>query len=151
MQFTVGTIIDIIMAVCILFAVVRGWQTGLVIKLAHLVAVIAACVLAAGMVTLLKGKTGGGIVLPLAAAVCFLIAVVILYHLIKALHLIDYIPVVGKLNKIGGAVVGFIAEFIFIYVICSILFGIIPQTMLDQWGLSEDVISQTYLLQAFFP
>lgn len=179
MQFTTGNIIDIIMLVCFLFAIMRGWRIGLVIKLAHLAAVIASCALAHGIATILKSSVGSKFILPmleekageelemipyaregisfvadsvayyLISSICFIIALVLLYQLIKVLHIVDYVPVVGKVNKAGGAVVGFLVEFVVFYFIWTVIFNVTPQSILDQYGLTENVISHTFILQAF--
>lgn len=179
MQLTTGNIIDIIMAVSFLFAIIRGWQVGLVIKLAHLIAVIASCAVAHVVANILKSSVGSKFILPileekageemalipyaeegisfvadsvayyLISTICFILVIVLLYQLIKVLHIVDYVPVVGKINKAGGAIVGFLVEFMFFYIICTVVFNVLPQDTLQQWGLSESVISHTFILQAF--
>ena len=179
MQLTVGNWIDIAFAVCLLVAIIKGWHRGLVMKLAHLAAMLIAYALAYGIATSLKSQMGSKVILPmiekkagkevlsipyakesitmaadnlayyLIMAVSFFVILIILYQLIKVLHIVDYIPVIGKVNKLGGAVAGFLLEFLFLFMICAILSGVVPQTVLDQWGLTKDVISHTYLLQAF--
>ena len=59
------------------------------------------------------------------------------------------IPVIGKINKAGGAIVGFLITFIILYVVGNALFTLLPQTMLDGWGFTKEAIAKTYLLQIF--
>lgn len=146
MQITLGNVIDIIMAFCFIFAVVRGWQTGLIIKLAHLAAIVASGFLAYTAGNLCTGNIG---MRYLVSSICFFVAVIVLYQVIRLLHIVDYVPILGKLNKAGGALVGFLTEFLFFYVICMVCFQLIPQSLWNQWGLTQDVVSNTWILQAF--
>ena len=79
----------------------------------------------------------------------FTIAMVILGRLIGLFHIVDHIPVIGKINKAGGAIVGFLITFIILYVVGNALFTLLPQTMLDGWGFTKEAIAKTYLLQIF--
>ena len=71
--------------------------------------------------------------------------------LIKVLKIVDHIPVIGFLNKAGGAVAGFLVDFIIIYVICSFLFTIVPAAVWTEIGLTGAVIKNTILLSIFVP
>ena len=90
-----------------------------------------------------------GIAYYLLYAIVFTIAMVILGRLIGLFHIVDHIPVIGKINKAGGAIVGFLITFIILYVVGNALFTLLPQTMLDGWGFTKEAIAKTYLLQIF--
>lgn len=179
MQLSVGHAIDFIMAICFAIAIVRGWKEGLLIKLAHLAALVVSCAIAHGVATMLKSSIGSKVILPmieesagkealsipyakkgitfvadtlayyLISIVCFFIALFILFQIIKLLHIVDYVPFVGKVNKIGGTAISFLTQVLFLYIICMVIFNVVPQDTLNQWGLSEEVISNTYILKAF--
>lgn len=141
MYLTVGNILDIILAVFFLLAVIRGWYIGLAMRVAHLAVVIASVVVAYVLAHMLG-------VMPLFG-MFFIIAVVILNQVAKVVKVVEWIPVVGTLNKAGGAILGFVLAFVVCYVLFRFLFETIPQEIWNQWGLTEEVIAKTYLLQAF--
>jgi hypothetical protein len=141
MILTVGNVCDIVLAVFFLLEIVRGWYVGLAMRVAHIAVVIASAVLAYAAARAI-GR------MPLYG-VFFVICVVALNQLAKVVRLVDWIPVIGTINKAGGAVLGFVLAF----VVCTILFGfacaVIPAEWWRQWGLTQEVIDNTYLLQAF--
>lgn len=179
MQVTIVTVIDIIMLVSILFAVIRGWHIGLAMKLAHLITIIASCIIAHFLATVLKVSVGNKVVLPMLSqkagdtfsslpfaedgmefmaqgiayyflyAIVFIIAMIVLSQAIKVVKIVDHIPVIGLINKIGGAIIGFFIEFIVFYIICAFVFHLTPQATLDSWGFTREAIEKTYVLQAF--
>ena len=173
MQISIVAIVDIILIVSLLFALIKGWHIGLAMRLAHFVALVVSCVVAnlcaaslkvyvsnSWIVPLMQKKAGNSVCsipyaqngMELAAqgiAIVFTIAMVILGRLIGLLHIVDHIPVIGKINKVGGAIVGFLITFIILYVVGNALFTLLPQTMLDGWGFTKEAIAKTYLLQIF--
>lgn len=179
MQVSVVTVVDIVMLISILFAVLRGWHIGLAMKLGHLIAIVASCIIAHFAATILKVSIGNTVVLPMIKdnageafaslpfatdgmefvaqgiayyflyAIIFIIAMIILSQAIKVLKIVDHIPVIGLVNKLGGAVIGFFIEFIVFYIICAFIFNLTPQTTLDSWGFTKEAIEKTYVLQAF--
>ena len=179
MQISIVAIVDIILIVSLLFALIKGWHIGLAMRLAHFVALVVSCVVAnlcaallkvyvsnSWIVPLMQKKAGNsvssipyaqngmelaaqGIAYYLLYAIVFTIAMVILGRLIGLLHIVDHIPVIGKINKAGGAIVGFLITFIILYVVGNALFTLLPQTMLDGWGFTKEAIAKTYLLQIF--
>lgn len=141
MEMTQGMILDIIIAVYFLLAFVRGWYVGLALKAAHLAALVAAGILS----RIFAGAIG---ILPLSG-VLFLVLFFVFYHLAKVVDIVNWIPVVGMLNRISGAVLGLAAAFLWCCIIFAFLGLVIPQHMWAQWGLTKKVVSDTYLLQVF--
>lgn len=147
MKFDIANVIDIVLAVLFLVAICRGWRIGLVVKAGHLAALVGASILAGAVTNLLKTTVSGYLLF----GVVFVVALVVLYRMVGVLKLVDYIPVVGTLNKLGGAVIGFVVEFIFFFILGRILFGLIPMDSWAQIGLTGEMIEKSYLLQAFVP
>lgn len=179
MQISIVAIVDIILLISLLFAIIKGWHIGLAMRLAHLIALIASCAIAnlcAASLKVYVGKTciapllqqragnavstvpyaqngielvAQGIAYYLLYAIAFTIIMVILGRLIRLLHIVDHIPVIGKINKAGGAMAGFLITFIILYVVGNAFFVLIPQTVLDGWGFTKEAIEKTYVLQIF--
>lgn len=179
MQISIVAIVDIVLLISLLFASIKGWHIGLAMRLAHLVALVISCVIANLCAASLKAYVGKSVIVPflqertgnavsavpyaqngleLAAqgiayyilyAIAFAILMVILGRLIRLLHIVDHIPVIGKINKAGGAIVGFLITFIILYVVGNAFFALIPQTILDGWGFTKEAMEKTYLLQIF--
>ena len=175
----IGQIMDMVIVCFFLFGIIRGWFVGLAVKVGHLIALIAAMIsahLAASVsksilsekviLPFLEEKTGGltkimqvldkgaafladQIAYDLVFTVVFFIALLIFNHLVHILKIVDRIPVVGTLNKFGGALIGFVTEFILVYIICAVFFTFAPQSALDSIGLTQAVIRETSLLQFF--
>lgn len=143
---SVVTGIDIAIAVILIGAALFGYMTGLVMEIAHLFCVAAAYIAAVAVVKLFS--------LQVASLVIFQIVFFIVYRLlrqlVKLLKIVDHIPVIGPINHIGGAIAGFLVNFIIIYIVCSIFFGIVPQEFLDNLGLTKSAIEGSLLLQAFY-
>lgn len=175
MSLTLENGLDIFVLLVMALAVWRGWVQGLVMKAAQLGAVIAACIIAGAAASLLSEKLGRGILLSsfdenallsgavgeeiasvannlawgIVYTVSFLIAILVLRHLIKILNLVDRIPVIGTLNRLGGAIVGFVVAFVLLYALCGLVLRMFPQTTVDEWGLTEEVIAHTYIFRVF--
>lgn len=174
----VGQIADLIIAIFFLYGIIRGWFIGLAVKVGHLIALIAASITAHIAGVFLGNLIGESLILPylekhmngLAAAwivgkgaaafagqiaysvlflLVFLIALLLFNHLVHILKIVDRIPVVGTLNKFGGALLGLVTEFIIIYILCAVIFTFVPQSSMDQIGLTQAMIRETYFLQFF--
>ena len=181
MKFDMANVIDIVLAVLFLVAICRGWHIGLAMKAGHLAALIGAGILANVGANILKTTVSSRWVLPyleeqakeglysvkgveqgisLAAeniayyiifGIIFAVADIVLHHIVGMLKLVDYIPVVGTLNKLGGAVAGFLVEVIFFFILGRVLFSLIPMESWAQMGLTREMIDASYLLRAFVP
>lgn len=137
--------IDIAIVVILIGAVIFGYMTGLIMQIAHLVALAVAYITAISAAKLAPLQIGGLVVF----SVVFLVVFAILRQVIKLLKIVDHIPVIGFVSHIGGALAGFLINFIIIYIICNIFFGIMPQELLDYWGLTKNAIEGSLLLQVF--
>lgn len=173
-----ATTIDLVMAVLFLVAILRGWHIGLAVRAGHLAAMIAAGVLAHAAANILKTGVGRQWVLPwmegqaglpvkgleqgiemaadhvayyLLFSLIFTAALIVFYQLVRVLKLVDRIPVVGTLNKLGGALLGFLVEFLFFLILGMVLFGLIPADAWNRIGLTREAIEGSYLLRAFVP
>lgn len=174
-----GNVIDIVLAVSFGVAIIRGWHIGLVQKLAHLIALMVASGISHLAGNALKETVAKEILLPalekgsketidgipyareglsygagtlayyLIFAVVFVVVMLVLNQLIRGLKIVDYIPVVGLLNKVGGAFVGFLTEFVVLYILFYVFFHLIPGTVWESIGLTDQMIDQTYLLKVF--
>ena len=82
--------------------------------------------------------------------VVLVLSIVILHHVVSVLKVTSHIPVIGKIDRICGAIAGFLIDFIVIYIICSIIFSIVPQETLDGIGLTKKAIENSVLLHAFY-
>lgn len=177
MSLTLDKWLDICVLLIIALAAWRGWSQGLAVKVAQLGALIAACIVAGTAANLLKGKLGSGFILPafqeniplpgmpgteIASAadsfawgivyfVSFLISLLVLRHLLKILNLLDHIPIIGAINRLGGAIVGFTVAFVLLYVVCSLIFRMMPQAVAGEWGVTEEIIEKTHIFKVFVP
>ncbi|MCX4327489.1 MAG: CvpA family protein [Lachnospiraceae bacterium] len=164
--------IDIVIAILLIASVVSGYMTGLVTKAAQLASLVAAYFIASfaadllspGLSGFINGKmestampagafvadTAESIVHHAVFTIIFIISFIILRHAANIFKITSHLPVIGKLDRIGGAIAGFLVNFIIIYIICSLFFGIMPQDMLDNIGLTKKAIRDSVLLQAFY-
>ena len=168
----IGTIIDIVLACIFCVSLVSGWHQGLVMKVASLIVVGVSYILA-GILSktispyiadeiskniskdtgiLKNGVTNvtEAFLYTVIFMIVFFVVRYIFRKLIKVLKIVDHIPVIGFLNKAGGAVAGFLVDLI-IYVICSFLFTIVPAAAWTEIGLTGAVIKNTILLSVFAP
>lgn len=134
-------IIDIVLAVLFLLIVIRGWHVGLVMCIAHIAVLIASAVIASAFV-----KTTG--IIPLYG-VFFIAAAAVLGKVVQVLKVVEWIPLVGIVNKAGGAFAGFIGAFLVFHILFGFLFRTVPQELWEQWGLTQEIIDKTYLFKAF--
>ena len=146
-------IIDIVIAIWLIGAIVLGYFTGLVMKIAQFASVILAYAGAYLTAKIVSENINIELASHAAYSISFIIAFIIinavLRHLIKILKIVDHIPVIGVLNHIGGAVVGFLVDFVIILIICSIVFKWVPQGILDSIGFTKSAINNSMLLSVF--
>ena len=155
-------IIDIIIAVILIAAVITGYRTGFVMKIANLAVLVASYFIASALANVLSPQItdtfAGGIMADAAVNMAYnvvfpvvlVLSIVILHHVVSVLKVTSHIPVIGKIDRICGAIAGFLIDFIVIYIICSIIFSIVPQETLDGIGLTEKAIENSVLLHAFY-
>lgn len=141
MQLSAVNVCDIVIAVWLLLAVVNGVIQGLILKLGQIAAVIAAYVLANILAVWMSGYVG------ITFLVSYLVLSVLFRLVVSVLNLVDRIPVIGLLNHLAGAVCGFLAAFLLVHLV----FAAVPQTALDQIGLTETAVNHSVLLHAFVP
>ena len=111
--------LDILTAIILLVAVLSGLATGLVVKLGQIVAVIGSYVIAAVLASYV------GLGREIVFVVAFIVLSIICRYLVQVLRLVDKLPVVGTLDKFGGAVVGFVVAFIVLYFVINLFFDIV--------------------------
>ncbi len=143
MQLSVVNICDIVIAVWLIIAVLNGAFTGLILKLGQIAAMIAAYILAQVLVVWIGSYFG------LTFLISFIVLSVVFRWGLKLLNLVDRIPVIGFINHFGGAVCGFLISFILIYLLVNLVFGVIPQDILDGFGLTREAVRHSILLSAF--
>lgn len=169
----ISTIIDIVIAVLFLVSILNGWYQGLIMKVASLMVVIVSYIIAGVLSKILSpyiAKVLSDQISPdvlivknslktvseafsytVVFAVMFFLIGLVFRKLIKILKIVDHIPVIGFVNRLGGAIVGFLVTFIMIYIIIDILFTILPQPELNAIGLTKKVIDDTVFLSVFVP
>ena len=129
--------LDILTAIILLVAVLSGLATGLVVKLGQIVAVIGSYVIAA----VLASYVG------LGREIVFVVAFIVLSIICR--YLVQVLPVVGTLDKFGGAVVGFVVAFIVLYFVINLFFDIVPQSTLDGMGWTKEAVQKTMFIKGF--
>lgn len=141
MYLSVGSIADIVLAIFFIVETLQGRNMGLALQAARLVVLFASLIAA----QILSGIVG----IPVTAGFFFVIVFAIFWKVAKLVKIVDWIPVVGTLDKFGGAVAGFCTAFLICYFLFFFLGTVIPQQVWDGWGLTKEVVDKTYLLQAF--
>lgn len=131
---------DILVAIILLVAIVNGLTTGLILKIGQIVAVIASYLLA----SLVAAQVGLGH--ELVFVIAFAVLSVVFHFLVIGLRLIDKIPVVGNVDRIGGAVVSFVVAFTVLYFFVNCFFHTIPQSTLDSWGWTKEAQHKTMFI-----
>ena len=81
--------------------------------------------------------------------VAFIVLSIICRYLVQVLRLVDKLPVVGTLDKFGGAVVGFVVAFIVLYFVINLFFDIVPQSTLDGMGWTKEAVQKTMFIKGF--
>lgn len=134
--------LDILVIIILGVAIISGLTAGLVLKVGQVAAVIAAYVLA----NLFASQAG------MAKEIVFIIAFAVLSmvfrYVVLILKLVDKIPVIGTLDKIGGAILSFVVAFIVVYFAVNLLFHGVPQSILDSWGWTTEAVRKTMFISA---
>ena len=116
-------IIEIIVLLIIIICTVDGWKRGLLLKLFGLIRLVAMIALTVVLTPLIYT------VLPLEPGVkegvavlsALILAVVLLTVISKILHIVDHIPVLRTINRLGGALVGLIFGVLSVWVALLII------------------------------
>lgn len=140
-ELTIGNICDIVLAVFFLVLIIRGYCAGLVLQVAHLAVLFASVVVS----KVLANMVG----IPPLSGVFFIVALVVFWQVAKLIKIVDLIPIVGTLDKLCGALAGFLIAFLICYFLLGFLDDLISQKMWNEWGLTKKMVKETYLLQAF--
>ncbi len=96
-------------------------------------------------------ETAEGLAYSLLFFVSFFVIQIVLMQLIKVLKIVDYIPVVGKINKLGGAVAGFLWMFVVVLLVSNVFFTYVPKEARKEMGITKKAAKETVLFQAFVP
>lgn len=138
---TAGNIWDIALAIFFLVCIIRGYCTGLVLQAAHL-AVVFVSVVVAGLLSSAVG-------IPLLSGVFFIPALFVFWQVVKIVKIVDFIPFVGTLDKLCGALAGFAIAFLLCFFLIGFLYDVISGDIWNEWGLTPKNIKETYFLQIF--
>lgn len=141
MYLSVGNIADIVLAIFFIVETLQGRNMGLALQAARLVVLFVSLIVS----QILSGIVG----IPVSAGFFFVIVFAVCWKIAKLVKIVDWIPVVGTLDKLGGAIAGFFTAFLICYFLFFLLGTVIPQQVWDKWGLTKEVVDKTYLLQAF--
>lgn len=172
--------IDSIIGICFLISVLVGYYRGLIVTIARIVAMVASYLGAVLAAEALKGVIARLVFLPLlnrqlegslfagiagealleiaqgiAYSVVFFVVFAllefILFRVVHALKLIDHVPVLGRLNRLGGAVLGFFWVFLLCLLLGNVFFTYVPKELQHQWGFTKTEVQNTVLLNVFVP
>ena len=91
MDLSTENIIDLVLAAFFLCMIARGWYMGLVFQAARLVALAAA-----GIFSYVMANVAG---IPLLSGLFFFITFVLFLQVVKIVKIVDWIPVVGTLDR----------------------------------------------------
>ncbi len=141
MELSTENIIDLIMAAFFLCMIARGWFMGLAFQAARLAALAGA-----GIISFIMANVVG---IPLLSGLFFFITFVLFLQVVKVVKIVDQIPLIGTLDKAGGALAGFFFAFLACYFLFHFLSMAVPQEVWNQWGLTRASVGKSYLLQAF--
>ena len=85
------------------------------------------------------------------AFVILFILFIIAVHIFERLAIgVSHIPVIGAVNRFGGAFFGLLKAFLLLFVICSILSAAQSSLVLVHFPLDSNTISSTYLFKYFY-
>lgn len=79
--------------------------------------------------------------------ILFAAAVRILAHFSISL---SHVPVLGFINRIGGAVLGFFKALLILFVLCTLLAALLPALSYTSWPLNENAISQSHIFRIIY-
>ncbi len=177
---TSAAITDIVFAVLLIISCINGYIRGLVIMIARIASFVISYFLAVFIAKSLKTVVASTIIMPVIEAsmkdktvsmlaktatkalseniayfVIFMLVIVIIQIvfgiIMNLLKLVDKIPVVGKINKLGGAAAGFLCTFLIIFCIVNLTFTYLPYKTLKSAGYSRKHVRETYILSAIVP
>ncbi len=172
------TVLDVVILILFLQAIAVGYHRGLVVMAARLIALFVAYGVGQAVAQSMKStvanqfimpailkKAGDGVFAQMAEPalqttaegiaysilffVLFVILEIILMRCVNLLKLVDHIPVVGKVNKIGGAIVGFIWIFLILLLVSFVVGEVIPHSILKSWGITKKALDQSVFLGSF--
>lgn len=86
------------------------------------------------------------------------IAFIVLFFLfISAVHIfenlstgVSHIPVLGALNRVGGAVLGIVKAILFLFVLCTLLSALMPALAFTHFPITTAVIDKTVFFKYFY-
>lgn len=90
----------------------------------------------------------GYVLVFIAAIIVINILGIVIIHLLR---LIDKVPVVSLVNRIFGAMLGFLWVFILAMAIGSVVFNYVPKESLVKNGFGPKKIEQSYVIKYFVP
>ena len=116
-------LVELIALVLLLLCVLDGIHKGLVLKVFSLIRIVVILVLTVVLVPVIlpvmnENNVAGSGIAYVAALVVALVAVQLIAHLLK---LVDHIPVVKTVNRLGGAVLGICIGVVLIWVVLAVL------------------------------
>lgn len=170
--------VDLIIGVCFIFSVLIGYHRGFVVTIARLMAMVVSYLGAVAVARVCQTEIAVNIILPvlekqldiklfgeiggealtaaaeglsytLIFAVIFSVLQLVFLIVVSALKLVDHIPVLGKLNKLGGAVLGFFWMFLLCLLLGNVFFTYVPKELRHQWGFTKKAVQNTVLLSVF--
>ena len=141
MDLSIENILDLVLAALFLCMIARGWYMGLAFQVARLVVLAVS-----GILSHIMANVAG---IPLLSGLFFFITFVLFLQVVKIVKIVDWIPVIGTLDKAGGAAAGFFFAFLACYFLFHFLNMAVPQEIWNDWGLTQAAVNRTYLLQAF--
>lgn len=180
MRMTVVNITDIVIGILFLTTIFAGYRRGLAFTIARLAAMVVSYI-AAGLIAdhlkagvassvllpLLQGRQSGGTLASLtqpliqdtaqefAYALLFFVAFGVIHFILMRclvlLKVIDHIPVVGKVNKWGGAIAGFLWIFLLCLLAGKIFFAGVPVQIQEAMGYTQQALHESVLVQVFVP
>ncbi len=169
-------IVDMVIGISLLFSIWMGYRRGLVVTVARIAAMVVSYLGAVLVAGACKEVVASKIILPLlftvqhslaalsgdaatavaeriayaaVFALAFAVLELALTFLISLLKLVDRIPVIGLLDRLGGAIFGFLWVFLFCLVLGNVFFSYVPAKLRHQWGFTEKAVRDTILLNVF--
>ncbi len=149
------TVIDAAIVIILAGAAILGFFKGFAAMAAQLAALLASYAISAVCARFFSSRLfGGGAAESMAYAVLFAFIFAAVFFLLRyfanIFKLVDRIPFIGKLDRVGGAVAGFLVDFAAIYIITGLIFGVMPQEALDSFGLSKGAVDDSLILSVFY-
>lgn len=98
------------------------------------------------------------VIQPIGIAIGRSIAFIVLFFLfIAAVHIfenlslaVSHVPILGTLNRIGGAVLGIVKALLVLFVLCTLLSALQPLLTFSNVPLTTTVINQTTVFKYFY-